>query len=199
MSNLPFGQKGAELLKELKRSDWLPAYNDDGVRSVLQETSFHLTALKQEVVPDVTQRRKEDVPSALLHDRIIRRNKRCLLAYHNYRLEKLRNLRWETTGILPPSVQMVLNESEQEFFSQYDQLVSQHSSNMDLDLSSSLQPPNEEYVQVRVVKEGLGRITTEFGGSVEFTIGTIHFLRRLDVEHLIRQGVLEELKGEEGL
>lgn len=32
-----FGMKSRDLLIELKRSDWLPPYNEDGVRSVLTE------------------------------------------------------------------------------------------------------------------------------------------------------------------
>lgn len=32
-----FGIKSRDLLVELKRSDWLPAYNEDGVRGVLAE------------------------------------------------------------------------------------------------------------------------------------------------------------------
>ena len=32
-----FGVKSRDLLVELKRSDWLPAYNEDGVRGVLAE------------------------------------------------------------------------------------------------------------------------------------------------------------------
>lgn len=31
------GIKGRDLLIELKRSDWLPRYNEDGVRGVLAE------------------------------------------------------------------------------------------------------------------------------------------------------------------
>lgn len=32
-----FGSKSKDLLVELKRSDWLPPYNEDGVRGVLAE------------------------------------------------------------------------------------------------------------------------------------------------------------------
>jgi len=32
-----FGAKSKDLLVELKRSDWLPPYNEDGVRGVLAE------------------------------------------------------------------------------------------------------------------------------------------------------------------
>ena len=55
----------------------------------------------------------------------------------------------------------------------------------------------EELVQVRVVRAGLGRIATEHGGSVELDLGTTHYLPRGDVEHLVRQGALLQLDGEE--
>ena len=60
-----------------------------------------------------------------------------------------------------------------------------------------LPPPEEDLVQVRVVRTGLGRIATEHGGSVELDLGTTHYLPRGDVEHLIRQGALQQLDGEE--
>ena len=121
-----YGQSGRELLLDLKRSDWLPSYSEDGVRATLQEINSHteeLTILvrasnrtnNDEGGPSI-----EDRPSLILHDQSIRRNKRCLLAYHAFRIDKLRTLRWETSGTLPPGMKNVLSEAEVEFFNQYD-------------------------------------------------------------------------------
>ena len=39
-----YGQRGKDLLLDLKRSDWLPAYNDENVRAVLSEIKLHFDA-----------------------------------------------------------------------------------------------------------------------------------------------------------
>ena len=55
-----------------------------------------------------------------------------------------------------------------------------------------MQPPKDLYVEVRVLK-GCGEIMTE-NGVVNLEVNSTHFLRRADVEHLIRQGLLQQLK-----
>lgn len=206
-----YGQRGRELLLDLKRSDWLPPYSDEGVRATLQEISLHFDELSDQVDAANSAAARasgggkggagsipmESRPAMILHDAAIRRNKRCLLAYHAYRMDKLRALRWETSAALPPHVRSLLSEAEVDFFTEYDRLVSRHCTAIDLDLNSDLTPPEEDLVQVRVVRSGLGRIATEYGGSVELDLGTTHFLPRGDVEHLIRQGALQQLDGEE--
>jgi|ERR1719296_46275 len=207
-----YGQRGVSLLQELKRSDWLPPYNENGVRQTLEEVSLHIDVLIEEVEQhrqkqelasqddgdNESKHQRESKPSIFIHEAAIRRNKRCLLAYHAYRLKKLRSLRWETTGMLTSNIKMLLDESEVDFFNQYDELISNYSTSINMDLSSTLCVPDKEYVQVRVVKDvGLAPIMTEFGNCVKFDVGSVHFLRRGDVEHLIRQEVLQEIRGEE--
>jgi len=198
-----FGQRGRDLLLDLKRSDWLPPY-DDGVRATLKETSLHFDELSDKV--NATRGNGDNKsnpppfksrPSLLLHDAAIRRNKRCLLAYHAYRVDKLRELRWETAAGFTSHHRALLSETEIDFFSEYDRLVSRHAARVDLDLSSDLTPPEEDFIEVRVAQHGIGRIATEGGSSVALDIGTTHHIRRGDVEHLIRQGVLQQLNCEE--
>mmetsp|Transcript_20619 Transcript_20619/g.25496 ORF Transcript_20619/g.25496 Transcript_20619/m.25496 type:complete len:214 (-) Transcript_20619:208-849(-) len=208
-------QRSAGLLEELKRSDFLPPYNTEQIRLALQETNLHYRELTTLAKAAQRQRRPaaaddddDDAaaassvelsirPAMILHDRAIKRNKRCLLAYHAYRADKLRQLRWETGGVIPPGVRPLLSESEMDFWREYDKLIGRYAAAIDCDLMANLSPPEDDYVEVRVVEEGLGDITTEFGGSVRLDLGTTHHLRRVDVEHLIRQGVLEQLSGEE--
>eukprot|EP00624_Nannochloropsis_granulata_P007310 evm.model.NODE_7120_length_16464_cov_72.988220.3 len=51
-----FGQKGRELLQELRRSDWLPLYSEDAVSRCLLECQGHMAqirpALAQEMVSE---------------------------------------------------------------------------------------------------------------------------------------------------
>ena len=69
-------------------------------------------------------------------------------------------------------------------------------------------PPKDVYVEVKVLKQignyyylfypqwylifFVGEISTE-NGTVSLDKGTTQYLRRSDVEHLIRQGVLQHL------
>jgi len=207
-----FGQHGRELLLDLKRSDWLPPYNDENVRATIEEISLHFDELVEQVT--ATQQMQdedntsgsisrnksvpmEERPAMTLHDAAIKRNKQYLLAYHAYRINKLRELRSETSSVFPSHLRPLLCEAEADFWNGMDQLISNYSADIDLNLNSDLSPPEDDFLEIRVVQPNLGRITTELGGSVALEVGTTHYLRRGDVEHLIRQGSVIQLYGEE--
>ena len=208
-----YGQRGRELLLDLKKSDWLPPYNNENVRATVQEISLHVDELIDQV--SATQKLQKEVnknndsnsksrdqvpmearPSMTLHDASIKRNKRCLLAYHMYRMNKLRELRSETSA-LPSHLRHLLCEAEIDFWTGYDQLIAKYSTDLDINLNADLSPPEDDFLEIRVVAPNLGRITTELGGSVALEVGTTHYLRRGDVEHLIRQGSVIQLYSEE--
>lgn len=204
-----YGQKGKELLLDLKRSDWLPPYNENCVRGALQEITSHFKELNDEVRAAAGARPgggsegpakppMESRPALILHDAAIRRNKRCLLAYHNYRLEKIKAVRWETGAAPPPEhLRSLLSEAEMDFLAAYDRVITRQSERLDLDLMSDPQPPGDDLVEVRVVRPGLGTIVTDSGAEVALEMGTTHHLPRADVEHLVRQASLQQLDGEE--
>lgn len=217
-TTMNYGQRGVDLLRELKRSDWLPSYNEDGVRATLQEINLHTEELQNIVRAnnrvggggnDTSSTAGggggalvpiEMRPVMLLHEVSIKRNKRCLLAYHAHRIDKLRALRWETAGSLSTPMKFVLSEAEIDFFHEYDKLASRHaigSMGGGLDWNADQNPPEENFIQVRVVQSGLGKIETELCGVVELEVGSMHYLPRSDVEHLVRQGALVQLGGEE--
>eukprot|EP00555_Chaetoceros_dichaeta_P006010 CAMPEP_0198270388 /NCGR_PEP_ID=MMETSP1447-20131203/44860_1 /TAXON_ID=420782 /ORGANISM="Chaetoceros dichaeta, Strain CCMP1751" /LENGTH=157 /DNA_ID=CAMNT_0043962399 /DNA_START=84 /DNA_END=554 /DNA_ORIENTATION=- len=135
-----YGQTGKDLILDLKRSDWLPPYNEETVRSTLDEISLHFDSLNDQVHASKTTNAitnptkptdtsssapsMQSRPALLLHDAAIRRNKRCLLAYHAYRLDKLKALRWDTSASLPTHVRALLSEAEVDFYAGYDKLIS---------------------------------------------------------------------------
>lgn len=55
-----------------------------------------------------------------------------------------------------------------------------------------MQPPKDLYIEVRVLRD-CGEVMTE-NGLVHLEANSTHFLRRADVEQLIRQGLLEQIK-----
>ncbi len=196
MTNL--GIKGRELLLGLKRSEWLPPYNEDGMKGVLRE----INALKAEIDDTMGSALDgevdEEIPMgvrislAVQHTTVLR-NKRCVLAYVVERLNRLRRLRWETGPIIPDALRMNLSTREMEFFGAYSRLLAdfQQSFGTGLDLTADMDPPKGERVQVRV-KVDCGEFFTDTG-SVRLEKGTTHFLRLADVDQLIRQGLLEHI------
>lgn len=81
--------------------------------------------------------------------------------------------------------------SENHFFDQYHTLLSDYASSVGgLDLHME-EPPTQLYIQVRVLKDW-GSILTE-NGEIQLKKNTLHFLRRRDVEKLVRHGVVEHV------
>jgi GINS complex subunit 1 len=193
MSN--YGQRGRELLLELKSSDWLPPYNDETVRATLQEIQLHFDELTDQISAG-EKPAMEARPSLLLHDAAIRRNKRCLLAYHVYRLNRLRQSSSLEAHNGCTTTTMLLSEAEVDFTAEYEKLRARYSAF--LDLKANAFPPSHDLVQVRVLRDDLGTLVQEVGTSVSLELGTLHYLPRTDVEPLIRQGFLEQVDGEEG-
>lgn len=120
------------------------------------------------------------VACALLVDHLcMRRNKRCLLAYHRVRTEKLEELCWTGVDVLEqqqPSEtsedrapmqssggHSSLSPEEEEYFRQYgDMLAAYKGQWSDIDLTGSLEPPKDLFIDVRVLKDA-GEIQTEYG------------------------------------
>lgn len=113
----------------------------------------------------------------------MRRNKRCLLAYHRTRTDKLEELVWNGSDIVDLSGQQVretsisngappaggdgstssLSPQEEEYVRQYSDLLAAFKGQWtDIDLTGSLQPPRDLFIDVRVLKDA-GEIQTEYG------------------------------------
>ena len=103
----------------------------------------------------------------------MRRNKRCLLAYHRVRAEKLEQMAWEGKDVLGQvyhgesngngAKESSLSPEEEEYFRQYNDLLSAYKGQWtDIDLTGSLEPPSDLFVDVRVLKDA-GEIQTEYG------------------------------------
>lgn len=192
-----YGDIAIELLRELKRSPphLIPPYNEDRVRLVVDE----MNALYEEVQKTISQHKGDSVVmgspavkgSMWIQYQAILRNKRCLLAYSTDRTKRLEELRWDVGAVLPMHVRANLSQHEVEYFSNYSKGLNTYMQEIGLDLASDLAPPKELYIEVRVL-EDVGEIATE-EGSVNLEKDTQHFLRRSDVEPLIRQGMLEHI------
>lgn len=118
--------------------------------------------------------------NVLVNHLCMRRNKRCLLAYHRVRSDKLEEMCWNGHDVLEQQQELQgtragtgigsdagnqssLSPEEEEYFRRYgDMLAGFKGRWTDIDLTGSLEPPKDLFIDVRVLKDA-GEIQTEYG------------------------------------
>lgn len=123
--------------------------------------------------------------------RSIQRNKRCALAYLQNRLQRIQEYRWQVGPSAASHLGPLMSGAEASFLTSYNQLLSVYCDAVELDLTADPLPPRDLYIEVRVERD-CGSVLTD-SGPVTLKKGTAHFLKRTDVEHLIRQGALSHI------
>jgi GINS complex subunit 1 len=191
-----FGVKAIALLREAKRNvNDLTPYDDEAIQATIDE----IKALHAETVATKAEHEREALGSTyvasniLVHYQSACRNKRCVLALLLHRVRLIESFRWSFgTTVLPRGLKLNLHRLELEYFNAYCALLAQYMRSLDsLDLTTSDLPPKALKIQVRVLKD-FGQITT-LEGTINLQKGTTHFLKRSDVESLVRQGVVEHV------
>ncbi|KAI4134350.1 MAG: hypothetical protein LQ347_001603 [Umbilicaria vellea] len=220
-----YGESGYKLVgnpvQHAKRTQalrHLPPYQTETVRAVVRE----VRDLDKDVTNILAPFEGSFKPSAepatacnvLVNHLCIRRNKRCLLAYHRVRSEKLEEMCWSGGDVIyqpqqqnrgsrngsgnGPNLsseagnQSSLSPEEEEYVRQYgDMLAAYKGQWTDIDLTGSLEPPRDLFIDVRVLKDA-GEIQTEYG-VITLTKNSQFYVRQGDVERLIAQGYLHKL------
>lgn len=120
--------------------------------------------------------------SLLVNHVCMRRDKRCLLAYHRVRSDRLEEMCWNGQDVLDqtqthpppgqsttsgsgadPGIQSSLSPEEEEYVRQYSDMLAAYKGQWsDIDLTGSLEPPKDLFIDVRVLKDA-GEIQTEYG------------------------------------
>ena len=215
--SLTFGK--VQHAKRTQNLAHLPPYQTEIVRAVTREVrdldkdvALLLEPFQGGFDPSVEQA----TACALLVDHLaMRRNKRCLLAYHRTRTDKLEELVWKGSDVVDLSVQQVrdasmgggangggsgggggigssggpqgrggsgpgglgdnglsseasgnsssLSPQEEDYVRQYSDLLAAYKGQWtDIDLTGSLEPPRDLFIDVRVLKDA-GEIQTEYG------------------------------------
>ena len=54
-------------------------------------------------------------------------------------------------------------------------------------------PPKELFIEVRV-KQDFGTVVLPESGAVNLAKGTTHLLRRTEVDHLIKRGIVDQVQ-----
>ncbi|KAI0374373.1 hypothetical protein BV20DRAFT_935872 [Pilatotrama ljubarskyi] len=107
-----YGDLATQLLTESRRStatNTLLKYNDVLVRAIVREQRDLEARIEAALAhsaaaanPDADAPAENAyMPTILLYQTAILRNKRCLLAYHHHRIEFLKDLYWSVGGALP--------------------------------------------------------------------------------------------------
>ncbi|KAL2154929.1 hypothetical protein VTH82DRAFT_3605 [Thermothelomyces myriococcoides] len=210
-----YGDLGNKLVQHAKRTQnlaHLPPYQTELVRAVTRE----VRDLDKDVASLLEPFQGSFDPSAdqatactlLVNHLSMRRNKRCLLAYHRTRTDKLEELVWKGVDILDLAGQQAggpngalaaesggsssLSPQEEDYVRQYGDLLAAYKGQWtDIDLTGSLEPPRDLFIDVRVLKDA-GEIQTEYG-AINLTKNSQFYVRQGDVERLIAQGYLQKL------
>lgn len=171
--------------KRIQNLGHLPGYQTELVRAVAREVvdlDRDVNRILEPFQGSFNPSAEPAIACTLLVDHLsMRRNKRCLLAYHRVRAEKLDQMCWEGKDLLDqtyhgsadsslnPGVTgssanaSSLSPEEEDYFRQYNDMLSSFKGQWtDIDLTGSLEPPRDLFVDVRVVKDA-GEIQTEYG------------------------------------
>lgn len=183
------GELGNKLVANAKRIQTLPnlpPYSTELVRAITREVRDLDRDVSRILAPysgSFTPASDPATACALLVNHLsMRRNKRCLLAYHRVRAEKLEALVWEGKDVLDlhaqgqqdaldgggegASNQNSLSPEEEEYFRQYSDMLAAYKGQWtDIDLTGSLEPPKDLFIDVRVLKDA-GEIQTEYGYAI---------------------------------
>jgi GINS complex subunit 1 len=192
-----YGELATQLVIESRRStqtDTLLKYNDMLIRTIIREQRD-----LEKAAESLALQAGPPPPALLIIQTAINRNKRCLLAYHTHRTDRLRDMYWAVGGALPhvlsnQDIRSKLSPHEVDFLRQYNGSIMEFRSEFthELDIMASIiNPPKDLHTLVEVVRD-CGVIQTELG-SIDFRKGQRFMVRRADIEHLIVQGYLEEV------
>lgn len=193
-----FGRRASQLLRELASCEpgQLTAYNTDTFEQVIKECNEHNLQLQslirkiEDANLDIQTTRNEDHFGAVIHHLSLARNKRCLMSYMYNRAEIIQSLRWKIGPVLPLEIQEKLNYSEEEYYKNHSTALEAYMSQLDLDLTVDMVPPKDPYIRVKVL-DNIGEVCLG-DHTISLTPQSLHFIKRVDAEPFISQGLMEE-------
>mmetsp|Transcript_61687 Transcript_61687/g.199859 ORF Transcript_61687/g.199859 Transcript_61687/m.199859 type:complete len:212 (+) Transcript_61687:114-749(+) len=195
-------KKAVQLVQDIKRARWLPQFNDKVIKEVVEEILNDTKEMKALVLEhDDLQALSEELTAGLvLYNDLVERNRRCLLAYLNKRLETIEELRWEVGLFVPDDKLQRLHDSEKQYLHLYNTTLDKYMKHYvpnckePLDLTADAEAPEEMNLQIRAVDEGMGEIMTQDSGTLRLRRGEMICVKRTDIEQLIRAGKVEHVR-----
>ena len=143
------------------------------------------------------------------------------MAYLGHRLDKISKFAWESGKNLPEHVLEKMSPAEMLYFKKYLEAIENYNKNISeslaadaaladddndldldqaaggfdpssLDLTVDFAPPKDLFIEVRVNKD-YGTVMLPESGEVKLQKNSTHLLRRAEVEHLIKRGIMTEV------
>eukprot|EP00405_Crypthecodinium_cohnii_P002834 CAMPEP_0194746990 /NCGR_PEP_ID=MMETSP0323_2-20130528/1060_1 /TAXON_ID=2866 ORGANISM="Crypthecodinium cohnii, Strain Seligo" /NCGR_SAMPLE_ID=MMETSP0323_2 /ASSEMBLY_ACC=CAM_ASM_000346 /LENGTH=205 /DNA_ID=CAMNT_0039659957 /DNA_START=109 /DNA_END=726 /DNA_ORIENTATION=- len=193
-------KKGVQLLQDLKRARWLPHFNDKVVREVIEDMLHDLDTMKQlaEAHQNLEELTEDLTAGLVLYNDLVDRNRRCLLAYLHFRLERIDELRWEVGHWIPEDKMNRLHESEKKYLNHYNDILDRYMKKyvpgcqVPLDLTADREAPEEDLLTFRAIEEG-GELATAGSGVIRLKKDQQILVKRSDLEHLVRAGKVEHI------
>ena len=103
---------------------------------------------------------------------------------------------WETGKSMPAHTKEKLHPAEIQYFRKYGESLDKLSQDLfetnNMDLTVDMAPPKDLYIEVRIL-QACGKITLPESGEVDLVKNSTYNLRRSDVDHLVKQGIMAEV------
>ena len=186
----------ATLLKDLSQnhtSNNLSPYNDEGVRISIDEfKTIYQEFAECLKISELDNKNASCKAKSYILATQLKRHKRILLAYHVDRLMKLSHRAVSSTDFSQNSLNN-LSKIETKFYHiNADSIVKYKSAlGHHINIFGPIVPPKDFFIQVRV-EEDCGVVQTEYGRAT-LNRGSMHYLKRTDVEHLVVKGFLTHI------
>ena len=184
----------SQLVRDLKTAFWLPPYDTANVSKVIEQmVELHDRAKAEQEVPSFDSQDPRDTCAPMVLLLAMIRNRDLLVSYLRYRTQQIEQRRWDTTGSVIGDPRNILSEHEKTYEFEYNKLLAQYQAEFNLDLSRDLEPPQDLMIKVYVPEDVGQFIGPESGANLDLRAGDEVFLRRGDVEALLRQGLVQHV------
>ncbi|KTF95942.1 hypothetical protein cypCar_00049874, partial [Cyprinus carpio] len=141
-----FCEKAVELIRELHRmgDGQLPAFNEDGIRQVLEEMKALYEQNQTDVNEAKTEGKSELIPSIKFRHSCLLRNQRCIAAY-------LCVTPWAPVLSLTKFTLLLVHSPQMEWFNQYKKSLATYMRSIGgeegLDITQDMKPPKSLYIE----------------------------------------------------
>ncbi len=120
------------------------------------------------------------------------RSKRAILGYLYERMQRIKRERWQSGVSMPEKTMENMHQTEKEFLEKYVELLTDYSADIDMDLTSDMQPPKDLFVEVRITKDDNQGFVLE-DRTLQIRKNNVYYLKRTDAESLIQRGLAEQI------
>ncbi|KAJ3226299.1 Proteasome subunit beta type-1 [Clydaea vesicula] len=179
-----------------RRAELITRYEDDLVRNVIMETKFLIDDMDHilEGANSVTQESDLNETDINIYQNQTQnsikmlRNKRCLLAYHQNRVERITAVVKKLgSSPFPLEIKENLSSNELDFAVGYRNLLNEYAKEYpDIEMNRDLNPPKEVFVSIKCNKN-LGNVMTETGMK-SLEKGSRHYIKRTDIDNFLKLG-----------